>query len=110
MERCCMCVSHLLLDGVAVLVIVGGVDDLVGEALRDGLKVAEGVVAGLEKRWSVSRLGRDVSRGLCHKKLLFLATRPSLSNQPQSCTHALSSSMPIHSPLTPYNTQTLPSY
>jgi hypothetical protein len=40
-------VCDLLLDGVAVLIVVGGVDDLISEALRDGLQVAEGVVAGL---------------------------------------------------------------
>lgn len=51
--------SHLLLDGVAVLVVVGGVDDLIGEALRDGLKVAEGVVAGLVGGRGVSRRRRE---------------------------------------------------
>lgn len=39
----------LLLDGVRVLAVVGGVDDLVGEALGNRLEVAESLLAGL---WS----------------------------------------------------------
>ena len=36
----------LLLDGVAVGAALGGVDELVGQALGDGLDVAEGGLAG----------------------------------------------------------------
>ena len=36
----------LLLDGVAVGAALGGVDELVGQALRDGLDVPEGGLAG----------------------------------------------------------------
>ena len=37
----------LLLDGVAVGRALGGVDQLVGQALRDGLDVSEGGLARL---------------------------------------------------------------
>lgn len=38
----------LLLDGVAVAAALGGVDQLLGQALGDGLDVAEGGLAGAD--------------------------------------------------------------
>ena len=48
----------LLLDGVGVGGLLGAIDDLVREALRDGLDVAEGGVA---------RAGGDEVDGLVHR-------------------------------------------